>query len=86
MGHRTIKPTPKEGKEEKPQTSKTRRSSYARQKAGKIFTKGDVSFASWDIQRIKWDNLRNQHSTSKKSTPTQRKKNKDNTIKKGKPS
>ena len=66
---------------------KKKKSAYARQKEGKIFTKGkDGSLSSWDIQRIKWEILRNDVDTSKKSTPAQRKKTKDNTIKKGKPS
>jgi len=66
---------------------KKKKSAYARQKEGKIFTKGkDGSLASWDIQRIKWEILRNDVDTWKKSTPAQRKKTKDNTIKKGKPS
>jgi hypothetical protein len=64
-----------------------RKSAYTRQKEGKIFTKGkDGSLASWDIQRIKWEILNNEVNTRKKQTPAQRKKTRDNTIKKGKPS
>ena len=66
--------------------SEKKKSAYARQGEGKIFTKGKASFSSWDIQRIKWEHKRNEHSKWKQSTPAQRKKNKDNTIKKGKPS
>jgi hypothetical protein len=66
---------------------KKKKSAYARQKEGKIFTKGkDGSLASWDIQRIKWEILSNEVNTWKKQTPAQRKKTRDNTIKKGKPS
>jgi hypothetical protein len=66
---------------------KKKKSAYARQKEGKIFTKGkDGSLASWDIQRIKWEILSDEVNTFYKQTPAQRKKTRDNTIKKGKPS